>query len=133
MMKFLIFAFFLALSLQMRQGDSSWSTVPLAVEVKTVPFCDLIRNPKLYDQKIVRVTAIYRYGYEWSQLYCLDCNDVGATWVELDDSFATNTDPKLAKKIRENGFRGRTVRIVAVGQFYGTGGGYGHMGSYRYK
>ena len=131
-MKSLIVAIFLTLSPHIEESDSSGSIARLTA-VPTVAFCDLIHNPKLYDKKIVRITAIYRYGYEWSQLYCLDCIDAGATWVELDDSFATNTNSKLANKIGENGFRGRTVRVVAVGEFYGSGGGYGHMGSYRYK
>jgi hypothetical protein len=132
-MKFLILSLFLlALSPCGAHNVSSVCKTP-SMEVQTVAFCDLIRQPELYDHKTVRVTAIYRYGAEWSQLYCLDCITAGATWVDLDDSFAKNTDSKLAKKIGENGFRGRTVRVVAVGEFYGSGGRYGHMGSYRYK
>jgi hypothetical protein len=131
MTKAFTIALFLAVALQGR--NLFRSSAPPPGNLETVAFCDLIRNPKVHDQKTVRIKAIYRYGYEWSELYCLDCIDAGKVWVELDDSFATNTDIKLAKRIGDNGFPGRTVSIVAVGEFYGTGGGYGHQGSYRYK
>src|SRR6266851_723480 len=100
-MKYFVFSLLLVLTPCIDHGQSSRSAVPPG-DVKTVPFCEMVRNPKLYDHQKVRVAAIYRYGYEWSQLYCLDCIDTGATWVELDESFADMTDSRLAKRIGPN-------------------------------
>jgi len=96
-----------------------------------VAYCDLIRNQKQYNQKLVRVSAIYRYGYEWSELYCLECLRT-KMWVDFDESFASSTKATIRKKLGENGFMGRTVSVIMVGKF-NAGGGYGHMGAYRFR
>ena len=59
-------------------------------QVDSVTFCDLVRNPDKYDGQEVSVRATYRYGFEWQELYCLDCKDKGKAWLEvpfdLDDA-----------------------------------------------
>src|SRR6266550_5081055 len=101
-------------------------------EYAAVAYCDLIRNPDQYNQKLVRVSAIYRYGYEWSELYCLEWRKDTKTWVDFDESFASSTKATIRKKLGDNGFKGRTVSVIMVGKF-DAGGGYGHMGAYRFK
>lgn len=104
-----------------------------AGDVITVDYCDLLRKPELYDQKVVRIQAIYRYGYEWSELYCPDCLTEGRTWVDFDELSETCTKSEVAKKIDDNGFKGRTASVLIVGKFYGSGSGYGHMNAYQFK
>ncbi|MDQ1637731.1 MAG: hypothetical protein QOF62_1070 [Pyrinomonadaceae bacterium] len=101
-------------------------------EYTTVAYCDLVRNPERYNQKSVRVSAVYRYGYEWSELYCLECGTESKTWVDFDDSFSSSTKASIRKKLGDNGFKGRTVLVTMVGKF-DAGSGYGHMGAYRYR
>lgn len=101
-------------------------------EDATVSYCDLMRKPEQYSGKVVRVSAIYRYGFEWSELYCLECVSEARTWVDLTESFVSSTKASVRKKIGPHGFKGRTVRVVMVGRFDG-GGGYGHMGAYRFR
>ena len=50
-----------------------------------VKFCDLLRNHAPYNGKEVTVRASYRYGFEWSYLYCLDCPDQDHVWLEFSD------------------------------------------------
>ena len=95
--------------------------------IPTVKLCDLIRKPHLYGRQMVRVQGIYRYGFEWSELYCLECSSGLTIWVEFDESVELRTKKKLLKKISGNGDSGRTVDVVFVGQYFGTGGGFGHM------
>src|SRR5258708_16468827 len=65
-----------------------------------VTFCELVRNPELYNGKEVTVRATYKYGFEWQMLYCLDCLDKGKAWLELPIDFdyasvnALNPPPK---------------------------------------
>ena len=87
--------------------------------VQTISFCDLFRNPKSYDQKTVRVIAIYRYGYEWSDIFCLECGDEKLMRLELGDSFSELTKRKIRKKVKWSK-RGKTVKVVAVGKFDAT-------------
>jgi hypothetical protein len=101
-------------------------------EYPTVSYCDLMRSPERYRGKVVRVSAIYRYGFEWSELYCLECVSEARTWVDLDESFVSSTKAKLRKKIGPHGAKGRTVGVTLVGRF-DVGGGYGHMGAYRFR
>jgi hypothetical protein len=48
-----------------------------------VSFCELVKNPQLYNGKKVTVRATYKYGYEWQYLYCLTCLDRGKVWLEI--------------------------------------------------
>jgi hypothetical protein len=128
---FIVFVF--ALSSAPQQNENPKPIPCAATKIPTVAYCDLIRNPELYDQKVIRVKAIYRYGYEWSELYCGDCLKEGQTWVDFDESFESCTKPDVAKKLGDNGFKGRTVSVVMIGKFHGSGGGYGHMNAYRFR
>jgi len=104
-------------------------STPQDDEYATVSYCDLVRNAERYNGKLIRVSAIYRYGFEWSELYCLECVSEARTWVDVDESFASSTKSGVRKKIGDHGFKGRTVRVIMVGRF--DVGGYGHMGAYR--
>jgi hypothetical protein len=101
-------------------------------EYPTVSYCELMRSPEQYRGKVIRVSGIYRYGFEWSQLFCPDCVSEAKTWVDLDESFASSTKANLRKKIGPHGAKGRTVSVTMIGRF-DAGGGYGHMGAYRFR
>ncbi len=45
-------------------------------------FCELLRNPKLYDGQLVKVRATLHYGFDWSDLYCLDCRNKGLACLD---------------------------------------------------
>jgi hypothetical protein len=99
---------------QVRSGE------PLEVQ-----FCDLLINPQ--EGRVVRTTAIYRYGFEWSELYCPACQ--GAVWLEGSEDIKLNHSIK--RKLKSSN-AGRTIKVTLVGRMV-TGGGYGHMGAYRSK
>ena len=116
------------------QNSSSQQKSSTAMEIPTITFCEMIQRPEAYDNKTVRVKAIYRFGFEWSELYSIDCwSRENRTWVDFDESFESNSDSKLTKKVEGNGDKGRTVAVVFVGKFHGSGGGYGHLSIYKYK
>jgi len=99
-------------------------------DVPTVAYCDLLRNPDAYNGKQVRITADYRLGFEWSELYCLECWGMeGRTWADFDEvgSCTRNAVRRLTKA-----YEG-TFKLTVVGEFQSSGGRYGHMGAYRYQ
>jgi len=103
------------------------------VQITTVSLCDLLAHPDLFDQKTIHLQAIYRYGAEWSEIYCLECSESGSVWLEFDEKFEASMKRSLKRKIAGNGDRGRTVKVAMIGKFYGSGGRYGHLGASRFK
>jgi hypothetical protein len=92
-----------------------------------VTFCDLIRNPAKYNGKAVTIRATYRYGFEWSDLYCLDCRDQGKAWLDMPVALE-DTSARSLKKMPKAGIVNLTVQGVFV-----SGGTFGHSNGYRYK
>jgi hypothetical protein len=90
-------------------------------------FCDLLKNPESYNGKEMTVRATYKYGFEWQQLYCLDCLNSGKAWIEFEglDERSVNV-LKLAPK------DAGTVNVTVQGTFV-SGDHYGHQNMYRYK
>ncbi len=95
---------------------------------KAMTFCDLLRNADKYNGQLVKVRATFRYGFEWQQLYCLDCLDKGKEWlqvpVDLDDE-----SEKASKQMPKGA---GIVNLTVVGVFH-FGTSYVHMNGYRYE
>lgn len=84
-------------------------------DVIDVSFCELIKNPEKFEKKVIRVKAIYGYGFEWSNLYSSKCSTEKVILVETDKKKCEN-----AGQIDEMDFAGmggRVVGVVAVGIF----------------
>lgn len=94
----------------------------------TLTFCDLIRSPEKYNGKMVSIRATYRYGFEWSELYCLDCLDRGKAWMDLPVTLKDTSAKSLKKMPKGAGIVNLTVQGVFV-----SGGSFGHSNAYRYK
>ncbi|HYR74342.1 MAG TPA: hypothetical protein VEM96_00745 [Pyrinomonadaceae bacterium] len=97
-----------------------------------VSYCDLFRKTDQYPAgQPVRVRATWTHGFEWSYLSDRECLDQPKAWVEFvaDDELCSASKPNLKKMTQ--GFDNK-ADVVVVGKLEG-GGGYGHMGAYRYK
>jgi len=108
--------------------------VPVSLGTRPVPaanYCDLTRDPSAYDGKEVRLKVLLRVGYEWQEIYCLDCFDTKQrTWIIFGPDAASCTSRRARKLINA---REGTFAIQAVGEFQSSGLRYGHMGDYRYQ
>lgn len=93
-----------------------------------ITFCDLVRNSEKYNGEEVSVRATYRYGYEWSQLYCLDCKDKGKTWLEIP----VDLDDASARYLKRAPKGAGIVNLTVQGVFV-SGGTFGHQNGYHYK
>lgn len=95
----------------------------------TVEYCALIKNPEKYDGKEVTIRATYRYGFEWQEMFCLDCRDTGKTWLEIDDDNITKKSKKMLRKFpKDDG----TINALFTGTFESSKGSFGD-GSYRFR
>jgi hypothetical protein len=101
-----------------------------APDTPTVSYCELVRDPQRYQDKVVRVHAQYRMGFEVSYLYDLACvkgktplEHAAArqeTWLGFDSAHQSCWQPALAQLHKANGGRGATADVTVVGIFYGA-------------
>jgi hypothetical protein len=91
-------------------------------------YCDLVKNPEKYDGKEVTVRATYRYGFEWQEMFCLECRKVGKTWLEFDSDNTKPLEAALKKTPKDMG----TINAVFSGIFQSSKGPFGD-GGYRFK
>lgn len=128
------------LALTVYGQESSATLKPAAAESSTIPtvgHCELIKNPKLYYGKVIRVKATLEYFFGiGEQVLDINCNnDHHAILV----SFAEQKPGEIAEKLgplfsyepKDN------IEVVVVGKFYGphspkSKSNYGHMGWSKY-
>lgn len=117
------------------------SSVPPVDDIYSVEFCDLVRGPKQYDGKRIRVSATLITGREYSYLYDPKCigDDNSSKFFVMDDYASTYSDRKLAPfETPENPefLRVGLWRVQAdfIGRFeVKRGTGFGHMNFFDYK
>jgi hypothetical protein len=95
----------------------------------SVTFCDLLRNPDKYNGQEVSVRATYRYGFEWQELFCLDCKDKGKAWLEVPFEL----DNAAVRPLRRAPKGAGVVNLTLQGVFVTGNHHFGHMGMYPYK
>ena len=93
-----------------------------------VSYCDLIRNMKEYENKPIAVSASYRYGFEWQELFCMGCRGQGKTWLEFNEKSANAVRRSLRNAPRDHGI----INATFYGILEGSNGPYGD-GGYAYQ
>jgi hypothetical protein len=97
---------------------------PSSYSEDSILFCDLLRNPGKYDGKEVIVRATWRYGFEWSQFYCIDCSTKEMTWLKISSDLDDESS-RVLKHIPKAG----VVNITVEGVFQ-SHGHFGHLNGY---
>ena len=111
--------------------------------VATVTYCELLKHPERFDNKVVRVNAVFEQGFEKSSLSDKEGCSKGKptsgsaqseTWVNYDKSFVMEGDSDEAKANRNVYGFGKWL-ITAVGRFRRAEGPqrFGHLGCCRYE
>jgi hypothetical protein len=95
---------------------------------ETVAFCDLVNLRIGYPWKKVLVRAVYRVGFEWSELYSLRCPGAPMVWIDFSDDWKSQTQRSMRKEMNKGE---GTYGVTFVGKLFG--GGFGHMGVYPIK
>jgi len=87
-----------------------------------VTLCHLLENSEKYNGKEVTVRATWKYGFEWSQIYCIDCPEHGLTWLDVPSDL-DDASEKALKRIPAAGIVNLTVHGI-----FKSGGHFGHLG-----
>ena len=109
--------------------------------VATVTYCQLLKDPKRFHNKVVRVNAIFERGFERSSLFdeaeCSKGKPAHAsqsdTWVSYDKTFVMEGDSEEAKNNQDVSGFGKWF-ITAVGRFRRGEDPqrFGHLGCCKY-
>lgn len=104
-------------------------------DIPTVTYCELVRNPDRFHERVVRISAVYERGFEKSYLFDRECtNGQLQTWVSHDKSIVLKGESEEAKKNRMITGFGRWS-VTMVGKFLRATPPerFGHMGCCQYE
>jgi hypothetical protein len=94
------------------------SQEPKASSPRNVALCGLLRNPREYDNQIVRVRAIWRQTFEWSNLYATACEGyVEPIWDCPGDDTCKKLQRYLNRHLKGDPMDGMYAEFTFVGRF----------------
>ena len=118
--------------------ESKGPSSKIDVAVPKLTYCQLIKHPEKYDDRVVEVTGIFERRFEVSYLYdeegCQKDLRKSETWVTHYESFVTDGISEEARINNEvSGFG--TWSLTAIGRFQRAKGKqkFGHLGCCRYQ
>ncbi len=100
----------------------------VAGEESVLDVCDLINRPEAFDGKRVTVRASYRYGFEWQEIYCLECRHLAKVWLAIPPELPKPVQRSLNRLPKNQG----TVNATFTGVFHGSRSAFGD-GGYQYQ
>jgi len=108
-------AFFIILTaIGARQGSANAHE-----KLQTVSLCELTKNWRKYDHKMVRIEAIYAIGPETSEMYDTDCRNETAWVPPVQYGSSGPPPPDLEAKLKHLLKQGGRARVTVVGEFDG--------------
>ena len=100
--------------------DNGNEVYVVAQEIVEASYCDLVDNARAYENKLIRVKAIYFATFDGDLLYSASCNSkarfakpILSCHLDQDCKLLQN---KLNEHLRGNPFGGARTEIVAVGR-----------------
>jgi hypothetical protein len=91
-------------------------------------FCEVINRPAVFDGKRVSVRASYRYGFEWQEVYCLECRSLAKVWLAIPPELPKGVQKNLNRLPKNQG----TINATFTGVFHGSRSAFGD-GGYQYQ
>lgn len=116
-------------SIEVRSAKDSFDPT-----IYSVPFCEFVKNPVLYDRKLIQTQAVFVNGVDWAYVASDACPNENGTVqavgaLEANDKLLESTSrdqigPLLDRLMRED--RPAEVSAEMLGRFYAGGPGKGH-------
>lgn len=103
------------------------------IDAQTISYCDLIKNPRALDGKLVRVRALYETDFEKSALTSPACaTPLPMTWVDFEAAWESRTSWRLRRAMTAARSKWNVqTDLVLVGKFK-AGASFGHNGMYPF-
>ena len=100
-------------------------------DAQTVAYCDILNNPDTFENKLVRIRALYETDFELSAISAPSCSmSIPTTWVEFEKDWEHRTRWRVRRVI--NGQQWRVQMDVVFIGIFRTGGHYGQMDGYPF-
>ncbi|HEX8920414.1 MAG TPA: hypothetical protein VF766_02980 [Pyrinomonadaceae bacterium] len=92
-------------------------------DVPTVEYCELVRNPSLYDGKKIRLHGVYLVsGKNDSKLFSSACGGGDTLWVDFEAGYQSYSPSKVVKSLatmsRKSGIRWLRPHVTVIGIEY---------------
>lgn len=114
------------------------NTINRNAGLPAIDYCEIIKNPNVYNEKTVKIYGEYRAGFEHSILGSQNCVDnYGKVWIEWEN-YRSCGDEKTARLLanRAKGNEYNYLEGNFVGKFFVKEegkSGFGHMNAKPYK
>jgi hypothetical protein len=105
--------------------------------IPTISYCDVVRNPNLYNEKEIKISGEYYVAFELSGMFSPACRE-NSSLIYLEWKNYQSCGDKKTVDTLKNRFRGienNNLEGVFVGKFFIKEGlsGFGHMNTKPYK
>ena len=98
---------------------------------QTIAYCEILSHPHTFDNKTIRVRALYETDFERAALTAPSCyTPIPMTWIEFEEGWESRTRWRLRHALANQKWRIQ-MDVVFIGVFKADGP-YGHMGMYRF-
>ncbi len=105
---------------------------PAAQKKLITNYCELAAHPEKYRGKDLYLRALYRAGFEWSELYSIHCMDAPDTWAQIAANAGTQSPKAVMKQFGES--KRMTdwfiAGVVVRGRLTETQGSFGHLSAF---
>ena len=100
-------------------------------KAQTVAFCEVLDQSEAFNNKLIRVRALYETDFERSALTAPSCaTPIPMTWVDFDKNWEHRTRWRVRRAISGQPWRLQTD-VVFIGIFR-SDGHFGHMDAYPF-
>jgi hypothetical protein len=92
-------------------------------DIPTVEYCELVKNPSLYDGKKIRLRGVYVVSGKYaSKFFSSACGSGNTLWVDFEQGYQSCSPPKLVKSLstmsQKSGMRRGRPHYTVVGFEY---------------
>lgn len=112
------------------EADLSTQSNDKAQAITSVSYCEILKAPQSYRGRLVRVSAVWKFGFETSSLYDQKCAELSKTWLEFADEKELCPETEKNRKVPIRG--DKEANVTVTGKLYGPGR-YGHLGDYQFR
>jgi len=121
-----------ACAVRAQSADAAKMTNDAVAAAQTTTFCEVQRSPDRFNNKMIRVRALYETDFEKSVITAPSCDTpYPTTWVSFDKQWESRTRRGVRRKLSSLKWRVQTD-VVFIGLFKADGY-YGHMDMYPFS
>ncbi len=115
-----------------QSADAPKVTNEAIASAQTTTFCEVLRFPEKFKNKMIRVRALYESDFEMSVITAPTCDTpIPVTWVSFDEHWESRTKRHVRHSLSNVRWRAKTD-VVFIGLFKADGR-YGHMDIYPFS